>query len=163
MRLPFSIKKRVLGGIVSSLSDLVYNSSVLPLAFFEKKYLKNKKINKKWCLSLFKSLMKLVIVQEFFFFFFLSQPHTSFLLSCLLLSYSHFSSLLVRLLLLLSLTSQTQNSVTHQSSATFISLPNLNPVEQTLVFPSQSQNLRLSPNHFSLLFCSQPHNVSSKP
>ena len=141
--------------------------TVLPHAFFEKKYLKKKK---KWCLSLFKSLMKLVIVQEFFFFilffifyFFLSQPHTSFLLSCLLLSYSHFSSLLIRLLLLLSLTSQTQNSVTHQSSATFISLPNLNPVEQTLVFPSQSQNLRLSPNHFSLLFCSQPHNVSSKP
>ena len=33
--------------------------------------------------------------------------------------------------------------------ATFISLPNPNPTEQTLVFPSQSQ---LSPNHFSLLF-----------
>ena len=33
--------------------------------------------------------------------------------------------------------------------ATFISLPNPNPAEQTLFFPSQSQ---LSPNHFSLLF-----------
>ena len=36
VRLLFSIKKRVSGGIVSSLSGLVYNSSVLPLAFFEK-------------------------------------------------------------------------------------------------------------------------------
>ena len=36
VRLPFSIKKRVSRGIVSSVSSLVYNSSVLPLQFFEK-------------------------------------------------------------------------------------------------------------------------------
>ena len=47
VRLPFSIKKRVLGGIVSSLSGLVYNSSVLPLAFFEK----NKKCHISHCLT----------------------------------------------------------------------------------------------------------------
>ena len=111
VRLPFSIKKRVLGGIVSSLSGLVYNSSVLPLAFFEK----NKKCHISHCLTpcVFWKKKKTILychclshwwshcchVQDIYvciyiyIYIYLSQPHTSFLLCCLLLNYSHFSSL----------------------------------------------------------------------
>ena len=110
MRLPFSIKKRVLGGIVSSLSGLVYNSSVLPLAFFEK----NKKCHISHCLTpcvFWKKKKRFYIVIVWvidgvtvvmcriymcvyiYIYIYLSQPHTSFLLCCLLLNYSHFSSL----------------------------------------------------------------------
>ena len=95
VRLPFLVKKRVSGGIVSSLSGFVYNSSVLPLAFFErKKILKNAilvivlplaffekiKIKNDAVLSLFESLLESLLslckvyiyIYIYFFFFYLS-------------------------------------------------------------------------------------------
>ena len=132
-------------------------SHSLPLAFFEKK---NNKNNVCHYLSQYRASYSI-----FFFSFDLS--HT-----CLFpLVVSHSATLftlisplqlsLFRLLLLSSLSVShsclSDSEVRTQSSATFISLPNPNPAEQKLLFPSPSQNLRLSPNHFSFLFCSQPN------
>ena len=68
----------------------------------------------------------------------------SFLLSCLLLN-SHFSPL--------DFCSHFSNLELSHSSVInhLLFLPNSNLAKQTLVFPSQFQNLKLSPNHFSLL------------
>ncbi|KAL4618863.1 hypothetical protein ACB092_06G040900 [Castanea dentata] len=79
----------------------------------------------------------------------------------LLISYSHFSPLLFRLLLLSILKSHTLASQrlrrrTQLSfisyTATFISLPNPNPAEQFVVFPSQSQIFKLPPTIFLFSF-----------
>ena len=111
--------------------------------------------------SLFEKLVDgvtAITVQDIFFSLLISATHV---FSLDLSPTQLLLFLLFRLLLLSPL--RLSHSVTHQSSATFIFLPNPNPTKQTFVFPPQSQNLRLSSNHFSLLFCSQPHNVSSKP
>ena len=90
-------------------------------------------------------------VRFFYFLFFisclLSATHVlseTLRLSCLLLSFLDFCS-------------QTQ------SPSHLHFLPNPNPTKQSLMFPPQSHNVILPPNHFSLLFCSQSHNFSSKP
>ena len=131
------------------------------LRFLKKKIKKNNKNNVCHYLSQYRASYSI------FFFFSFDLSHT-----CLFpLVVSHSATLftlisplqlsLFRLLLLSSLSVShsclSDSEVRTQSSATFISLPNPNPAEQKLLFPSPSQNLRLSPNHFSFLFCSQPN------
>ena len=133
MRLPFSIKKRVLGGIVSSLSGLVYNSSVLPLAFFEK----NKKCHTSHCLtpcvfwkkkkkndtilSLFESLMESLlscaryICVCVYIYIFISATHVF----SLVLSPTQLLSFLLFRLLLSPLRLRTQSLISHQPPSFF--------------------------------------------